>query len=216
MIRFMCRSFVLLVLLTTTLVAGVFVGHHVPGVLPGPSPQEHPTLVLRDALAEVGELVLVERHVHQSVTRELSGYLGSQVVRVDAVGVQRLGIDLSRARVVDVDHDARVVTIALADAGGAGMQVLHAGLDPDTTFITAHETGLWPLSLAPSPEADLVAAALRDASAGLLVAADDLLDGSDLNARINAALGPVLEGSGWSIRVAPIPHAGGCGDSASA
>lgn len=86
--------------------------------------------MLRNALAEVGDWVLVERHVQQGVTRELSGYLGSLVVRVDAVGVLRLGIDLRRARVVDVDHDPRAVTIVLADARASGFKCIDLFYNP--------------------------------------------------------------------------------------
>ena len=133
MIRSMLRGFVLLVLLAATLVSGVFVGHHYPGIIPGPSADQAPRLVLRDALTEVSELVLVETAVKQTVTREIAGTLGGVSVRVDTVGIQRLGIDLNRARVVAVDHDARAVTVELPP-----VEVLHAGLDHGATLITAH------------------------------------------------------------------------------
>ena len=196
MILSMLRSFVLLVLLFATLAAGVFVGHHYPGVIPSPSADQTPRLVLRDALTEVNELVLVETAVKQTVTRELAGTLGGVAVRVDTVGIQRLGIDLTQARILDVDPRSQTVTVALP-----GIAVLHAGLDHNATFITAHTTGLWPLSLAPSPEANLLAAALRDASDGLLVAPEPALSTPDLEARLTQ----LLNHRGWSVRVASTP-----------
>ena len=196
MIRSMLRSFVLLVLMVATLASGVFVGHHYPGVIPGPSADQTPRLVLRDAFAEVNELVLAETAVKKTVTREIAGTLGGVSVRVDTVGVQRLGIDLSRARILDVDPRDKTVTVAIPP-----VEVLHAGLDHNATFITAHTTGLWPLSLAPSPEADLLAGALEDASDGLLVAPEPALGTPDLEARLTQ----LLTHKGWSVRVASTP-----------
>ena len=197
MVLSMLRSFVLLLLLAAALTAGVFVGQTLPNLMPDfPPSEDHPRLVLRDALTEVSELVLVETAVKQTVTREIAGTLGGVSVRVDTVGVQRLGIDLSRARILDVDPRDKTVTVAIPP-----VEVLHAGLDHNATFITAHTTGLWPLSLAPSPEADLLAGALEDASDGLLVAPEPALGTPDLEARLTQ----LLTHKGWSVRVASTP-----------
>ena len=77
MIRSMLRSFVVLVLLSATLVMGIFVGQTLPNLVPGlPPSEDHPRLVLRDALTEVSEMVVAEAAVKQTVTRELAGHLG--------------------------------------------------------------------------------------------------------------------------------------------
>jgi len=155
--------------------------------------------VLRDAFAEVSELVLAEVAVKQTVTRELAGYLGGVAVRVDTVGVRRLGVDVSRARVAAVDHDAKVVTVDLPP-----VEVLHAGLDHDATVVNAYTTGLWPLSLAPSPEADLLATALHDASRRLLRTPHASYQTIDVEAALRGLVERWLGDTGWSIRFAPL------------
>lgn len=152
-------------------------------------------VIVLDALHEVSELVLAERTVHQTITRELQGHLGGRVVYIEAVGVQRLGVNLRQARVLDIHADRQLVVLELPP-----IVVLHAELDHEATSISAYETGLWPLSVAPSREAAMIEEALREAGQGLYAPAMEP-PAVDIPARLSGLLGRVLNDGSWEVRV---------------
>ena len=185
--------FTLLVLILALAVAGLI------GSALGPLLDRHTSrVIVLDALREVAELVLVERSFHQTIIRELDGYLGGQVVHVEAVGMQQLGLDLSRVRVVRIDPTRKHVVLELPS-----IEVLHAGLDHEASSIWAYETGLWPLSLAPSPAAGMIDDALEEAAHGLQRPVG-VLPNIDVEARLTELLGTVLNDPTWTVRVGSI------------
>ena len=182
--------FTLLVLILALGTAGL-IGHAL-----GPLLDRHTSrVIVLNALREVSELVLVERSFHQTIKRELDGYLGGQIVHVEAVGMQQLGLDLSRVRVVDIDPTRKHAVLKLPP-----VEVLHAGLDHEATSISAYETGLWPMSLAPSPAAGMIDDVLEEAAQQLHRNVTDppLIN---VEARLTELLETVLNDPTWTVRV---------------
>jgi hypothetical protein len=189
MIRSTLRGMTGLSLLFAALTAGFLLGRIT-------APEPDPAILIRDALDEIAEFALLESRVPLTLTHRVDGYLGGVVVRLDTLGIRRIGYDLSRARILGVDPATRTVTLDLPPT-----EVLHAGLAPEASRFALYRTGLWSLSLAPPSEERLLADALAEAH-GRLNARGIPQDEPEWNRRREAVTAVLHREIGWHVRFA--------------
>ena len=131
-----------------------------------PSATSAPTI---EQLKPLAELLTHRIVVTDALTVTLAGYTGDLRVAVIVRGDAILSVDLTQARIEQIDHDAKTAVVVLPPP-----HVVMARLDHRHTNIFAIEaSGLWALVPADIGPAQLVDQAMREAQAAVHRAASE-------------------------------------------
>jgi hypothetical protein len=149
--------------------------------------------LIRDAL----ELSVIEADVSTIVTTRLAGYTGDVRCLLIAQGTARIGVDLDRAMLEQVDPDSRQLVVRLPVPTVLGVEVDHQA----SQLYSVDRSGLWSVLPFAVREGDVIAAAWSQAERAL----QDTAQRPELTRRAQDRTEAVLRGSadalGWSVSV---------------
>lgn len=149
------------------------------------------------AIRAKADLIVLEVERSCEVSASLQGKTGGVKATVHAVGQLRLGPDLSRARVVSMDHEHRVVKMMLP-----AVRCLDVSLDAEKTrVVSVTRFGLWqglPFSVR---EDDVIERAMRSAPKQLEAQAINPMLMTLAKQHTQAVLDDLFHSAGWQVQV---------------
>ncbi len=136
---------------------------------PSAAPVEITSAPSVEHIQHLASLVTANVHVTDALMIKMTGRTGQLRAAVIVHGDAMISIDLTQARIEQIDHQAKTATITLPQP-----HVAHARLDHDRTRIFSIEaTGLWSMMPTDVGRAELIDRAMREAQHAVHRAASD-------------------------------------------
>lgn len=162
-----------------------------------PEPEQTITPPSIDSIRELAELTVLEVEASEVVTTEVNGYTGGTSAIVQVHGTITLGVDLDRARFVEVDEVQQHIVLALPPT-----EVRRVAIDHQTSrVLRCQRSGLWRMAIGDALEDQAIKSALviGQQRLGATASRDDV----DQRARGHAAsvLGRFVSELGWTLDI---------------
>ena len=166
-------------------------------LIPDPAATGPPAEVILERMAELSELVTLRIEVEEVLTTRVDGYAGGIQATILARGDVVLAVDLSEARLIEIDDDARTGVLLLPLPRPFNPRLDHQR----TRVLSVERHGLWLVAPTLHPERAVIQAALQAAQQAVEKAA--ATSESDQRARRQAeqVLQPFCTSLGWTIQV---------------